>query len=114
MGKKGFKGMGGMPNMGNMMKQAQKMQKEVEEKQKEMNEKEFEVTAGGGVVTVKINGKKEVLAVNIKEDVVDPEDIETLEDLVMAAMNEAIRTADETVNKEMEKITGKMNMPGLF
>lgn len=113
MAKKGFKG-GGMPNMGNMMKQAQKMQKEMKEKQAELEEKEIETTAGGGAVKVTINGKKEILGMEIDRDVVDPEDVEMLQDLIMAAVNEAIRNAEDMMNKEMEKITGKMNMPGMF
>ena len=113
MGKKG-KGMGGMPNMNNMMKQAQKMQKEMKKKQEELEQQEFEASAGGGAVTVKITGKKEVVSIQINEDVVDPDDVEMLQDLIMAAVNEGIRTAEDTVNKEMEKVTGDMNMPGLF
>jgi len=113
MAKKGFKG-GGMPNMGNMMKQAQKMQKEMKEKQEELEEKEIETTAGGGAVKVTINGKKEILGMEIDQDVVDPEDVEMLQDLIMAAVNEAIRNAEDMMNQEMEKITGKMNMPGMF
>jgi len=114
MAKKGFQGMGGMPNMNNMMKQVQQMQKKMEQMQDELNTKEFETSAGGGAVTVTINGKKEVLSIKIKPEVVDPEDVEMLEDLVLAAVNEAIRTADETVGREMSKVTGNMNLPGLF
>lgn len=114
MAKRGFPGMGGMPNMNNMMKQVQQMQKKMEQMQEELNAKEFETSAGGGAVTVTINGKKEVLAIKIKPEVVDPEDVEMLEDLVLAAVNEAIRTAEETVAKEMSKVTGNISLPGLF
>ncbi len=114
MARKGFQGMGGMPNMNNMMKQVQQMQKKMEQTQEELNNREFETSAGGGAVTVKINGKKEILTIDIKPEVVDPDDVEMLQDLVLAAVNEAIRTADEIVTKEMSKITGNMNLPGLF
>ena len=112
MAKGKFPGMGG-GNMGNMMKQMQKMQKQMEETQKEIEEKEIEVTAGGGAIKAVVNGKKELLSINIDESVVDPEDIEMLQDLVLAAVNEAIRKADEMMNKEMGKLTGGMNIPGL-
>lgn len=105
-------GMGG--NMGNMMKQVQKMQKQMTDMQGELNEKEYESSAGGGAVTVKANGKKEVVSIKIDKDVVDPDDVEMLEDLVLAATNEALRGAEEMVSKEMGKITGGMNIPGLF
>lgn len=112
MSKRGFPGMGG--NMGNMMKQMQKMQKQMEEMQKQLEETEVEAGAGGGAVSCKVNGKKEVLAITIDESVVDPEDVEMLQDLVMAAVNEALRKAEEMMNKEMSKLTGGMNIPGLF
>ena len=102
----GFPG-GMMPgNMNNLMKQAQKMQKQMEDTQAELQEKEYEATAGGGVVTVKINGNKEITSVKIAEEVVDPEDIEMLEDLVMAAANEALRKVDEVSQASMSKFTG--------
>ena len=102
----GFPG-GGIPGgMGNIMKQAQRMQRQMEEKQKEMETKEFEGTAGGGVVTVKLNGKREVLGVKLAEEVVDPEDIETLDDLVAAALGEALRKVEEASNASMEQLTG--------
>ncbi len=98
---------GGMPgNMNNLMKQAQRMQKQMEEKTKELEEKEWETSAGGGAVKVKISGKKEILAVTIDKDVVDPEDVEMLEDLVRAAVNEAIRTVEEETNAAMSTVTG--------
>lgn len=113
MARKGFPGMGG-GNMGNMMKQMQKMQKQMENMQGELEETEVEATAGGGAVSCKVNGKKEVLEIKIDKDVVDPEDVEMLQDLVMAAVNEAVRKADEMMEKEMKKVTGGMNIPGLF
>ncbi|SDY91351.1 hypothetical protein SAMN05660462_01209 [Proteiniborus ethanoligenes] len=111
MARGGFPGMG---NMGNMMKQVQKMQKQMAEMQKELEEREVEASAGGGAVTVKVNGKKEILAIEIDKDVVDPDDVEMLQDLIMAATNEALRNADDMVNREMQKVTGGMNIPGLF
>lgn len=89
------------------------MQKEMTSMQAELNEREFEASSGGGAVTVKANGKKEVVSISIDKDVVDPEDVEMLEDLVLAAANEALRGAEEMVSKEMGKITGGMNIPGL-
>lgn len=109
---RGFPGMGG--NMGNMMKQMQKMQKKMEEMQRQLEETELEASAGGGTVTCKVNGKKEVLNITIDESVVDPEDIEMLQDLVIAAVNEALRKVDEMMESEMRKLTGGMNIPGLF
>ncbi|MDF2548678.1 YbaB/EbfC family nucleoid-associated protein [Anaerosolibacter sp.] len=106
---------GGMPgNMNNMLKQVQKMQKQMEELQEELNQREVEASVGGGAVEVKANGKKEILAVTIKPEVVDPDDIEMLQDLIIAAANEALRKADEMVTREMGKVTGGMSMPGLF
>ena len=100
---------GGMPgNMNNLMKQAQKMQKQMEETTKALEEKEYEATAGGGVVKVKINGKKEVTEVHLDEEVVDKDDIEMLEDLIMAATNEAMRKIDEASQQSMSQITGAL------
>lgn len=107
-----FPGKGG-GNMGNMMKQMQKMQKQMEDMQKELEDKEVEASSGGGAVTAKVNGKKEVLDIEIDESVVDPEDVEMLEDLIIAAINEAMRKAEDMMNKEMKKITGGLNIPGL-
>ena len=105
---------GGMPgNMNNLMKQAQKMQRQMEEQQKEMEDKEFEATAGGGAVTVKVSGKKEVL-VKLSEEVVDPDDIEMLEDLIVAATNEALRKMEADNAKAMEALTGGLNLGGGF
>ena len=107
------KGVGGGPsNMQDMLRQAQKMQEEIQEKQAELEAREYEVSAGGGVVNVKINGKKEILGVKIAEEVVDPDDIETLEDLIVAAVNEAIGKVEADASTEMSKITGPMGMPG--
>lgn len=102
----GFPG-GGMPgNMANLMKQAQKMQKQMEEATRELEEKEITATAGGGAVEVTISGKKEVIKVKLAEEVVDPDDIEMLEDLIMAATNEALRQIEEYSTQSMSKITG--------
>lgn len=106
--------MRGMGNMQNMMKQMQKMQKKMAEAQEELGEKRIEGTAGGGMVTVIVSGHKEVLEVNIKEEVVDPEDIEMLQDLVLAATNDAIKKADELTNSTMGQFTKGMNLPGMF
>ena len=109
------KGMGGGPqNMQSMIKQAQKMQADMEALQEELGTREYEIKAGGGAVTVKINGKKENLSIKLDEAIVDPDDIETLEDTVVAAVNEAVRTVEDTNNEEMNKITGSISMPGLF
>ncbi len=104
---------GGMPgNMNNLMKQAQKMQEKMGKMQEELETKEFEAVAGGGVVKAVVSGKKELKSISIDPDAVDPDDVEMLEDLVVAAVNQALKTADETVNKEMSKLTGGLNMPG--
>lgn len=102
----GFPG-GGMPgNMNNLMKQAQRMQRQMEESQKELEEKEFTAKAGGGAVEVTVTGKKEITKVKLSEEVVDPDDIEMLEDLVMAAVNEALRMAEDANAEIMNKMTG--------
>ncbi len=111
-------GMGG-GNMASMLKQAQQMQQDMAAKQEELEAAEYEVSAGGGMVTVRINGKKELLSLDVKEDIVDPEDIETMTDIIMAAVNEAIRKVEDTASEEIGKITGQMGMgmpgmPGLF
>ena len=93
-------------NMSNLMKQAQKMQKQMEEQQKALQEKEFVATSGGGVVSVSVNGQKEVLKLTIEPEVVDPEDVETLEDLVVAALNEAFKQVDEEQASLVGKMTG--------
>lgn len=115
MARGGFPGFGGGGNMANLMKQAQKMQKDMEKLQEELQEKTVEATAGGGAITVVASGKKEIKEITIKPEVVDPDDVEMLQDLILAAVNEAIRKADEMVNGEMGKITGGLGgMPGLF
>ena len=109
------KGMGGGPqNMQAMIRQAQKMQEDMAAKQEELNSREYDISAGGGVVNVKINGKKEILAIDLKPEIVDPDDIETLSDILVAAVNEAIKRVEDTNNAELNKITGSMSMPGLF
>ncbi len=99
---------------GNMQAMVKKMQEDMAAMQADLEAREYEVSAGGGVVGVKINGKKEVLSVKIAEEIVDPDDIETLEDLVVAAVNEAIKTVENDAQGEMSKLTGGMNIPGLF
>jgi len=109
------KGMGGGPtNMQGMIKQAQKMQEEMEAKQAELDAREYEIKAGGGAVTVKINGKLEVLSIDMTPEVVDPDDIETLADILVAGVNEAIKKVTAANNEEMGKITGGLNVPGMF
>lgn len=109
------KGMSGGPqNMAGMLRQAQKMQEQMTALQEELDAREYDVQAGGGAVSVKINGKKEILSINISPDIVDPDDIETLTDVLTAAFNEAIKRVEDTNQKEMSAITGSLNMPGLF
>ncbi|HIU48481.1 MAG TPA: YbaB/EbfC family nucleoid-associated protein [Candidatus Avimonoglobus intestinipullorum] len=117
MGKyKGFQGSGmnTNKNMNSVMKQAQKMQEEMERVQAELEDKTVEATAGGGVIEVVANGKKELVSIKIKPEAVDPDDVETLEDLVMAAVNEAIKKADDMMTEGMSAVTGGINIPGLF
>jgi DNA-binding YbaB/EbfC family protein len=114
MAKKGFPGMMPGGNMNNLLKQAQKMQEEMQKAQKELETKEIEASVGGGAVTVKVNGKKELIDITIKPEVVDPDDIEMLQDLVLSAVNEALRSIDEMTSSQMGKLTGGMNIPGLF
>lgn len=116
MAKGGFP-RGGMPggaNMNQMLKQAKKMQEQMMKMQEEMEGKVYETTAGGGAVSVKVNGKREIQKISLKPEVVDPDDIEMLEDLITAAVNEALRTVDESSADEMSKLTGGLNIPGLF
>ncbi len=117
MGKyKGFHGAGmnANKNVGSVIKQAQKMQEEMERIQGEVEEKTVEAASGGGAVEVRANGKKEILSIKIKPEAVDPDDVETLEDLVMVAVNEAIKKADEMMTESMSAVTGGINIPGLF
>ena len=111
MARGGFPGMG---NMNNLMRQAKKMQEQMLKMQEELEEKTVEASAGGGVVTVVANGKKEIVEITIDPSVVDPDDVEMLQDLIMAAANEALRQAEEMIQNEMSKITGGMGLPGLF
>ncbi|MFD3450477.1 YbaB/EbfC family nucleoid-associated protein [Microbacteriaceae bacterium 4G12] len=104
--------MRGMGNMNNMMKQMQKMQKQMQQAQEELVQKTVVGTAGGGMVTVVANGNKQILEVNIKEEVVDPEDIEMLQDLVLAATNDALKKIDELTSATMGQFTKGMNLPG--
>lgn len=103
-----------MKNMGNMMKQMQKMQKQMQKAQEELKDKTVQGTAGGGMVTITLNGQKELIDVQIQPDAVDPDDVEMLQDLIVAAMNEAMKQADELIQQDMGKFTGGMNVPGLF
>ena len=105
---------GGMGNMNAMLQQAQKMQEDMANLQAELEERTYEVSAGGGAVTVKINGKKQIESLDIAPEIVDPDDIETLSDILVAAMNEAIKRVEETNNAELSAITGPMSLPGLF
>lgn len=109
-GYNGFGGFGG--NMGNLVKQAQKMQKDMEKKQEELATKVVETTVGGGAVYVKANGKKEILEVKIKPEVLDPDDVEMLQDLIIVAVNEVIKKAEDMYTSELGKITGGLS--GLF
>ena len=105
------------PSMNEMLRQAQKMQEDMQKKQAELEEKEYEVSAGGGVVKVKINGRREILSIDIAPEIVDPDDIETLSDIMVAAVNEAIKKVNNDSDAEMQKLTGAMGgfgMPGLF
>lgn len=106
-------GGGGQANMQKQMQQVQQMQREMERIQAELEEKEVEATAGGGAISITVNGKKELVKVAIKPEVVDPEDVEMLEDLILAAANEALRQVDEMSQNEMGKLTGGLNLPGL-
>ena len=114
MARGGFPGMMGGANMQQLARQAQKLQQQMTKMQEELDAREFEATSGGGMVTAKVNGKRELLALTIKPEAVDPDEGEMLEDMVMAAVNEALRTAADTAEREMGKLTGGMNMPGLF
>ncbi|GMK42445.1 nucleoid-associated protein [Paenibacillus sp. CCS19] len=103
-----------MTNMQHMMKQVKKMQEQMLKAQEQLGTKTIEGTAGGGVVTVQVNGHKQILSINIKPEVVDPEDIEMLQDLVMTAVNDALAKAEELANEDMSKYTGGLKIPGLF
>lgn len=108
------KGMGGGPqNMQSMIRQAQKMQEDIEAKKAELEEKEYVVTSGGGMVEITLKGSHEVKTIGLNPEVVDPEDVEMLEDMLVAAFNEAIRQINEESERELEKVTGGLNIPGL-
>lgn len=110
---KGMPPMGG-GNMNNLLKQAQRLQKQMEDTKAEIEARNVEATAGGGAVKAVVNGKKQLIDIEIKREVVDPDDVEMLQDLIMAAINEAINKAEQMMNEEMAKLTGGFNMPGLF
>jgi len=115
----GFGGGGGMPNMGNLMKQAQKMQEDMAKAQEALEGMTVDATSGGGAVSVVVTGKKQIQEITIKPEVVDPDDIEMLQDLILAAVNEALRKADELNESEIGKVTGGLGglgggLPGLF
>ena len=114
MAKGGFRGMPGGMNQAAMMKQAQKMQQEMLRMQEEMENKTYIATAGGGMVTAEVNGKHQVVNLTIKEEAVDPDDVEMLQDMVIAAVNEALRTAEADAANNMSRLTGGLNLGGLF
>ena len=101
-------------NMQQLARQAQKLQKQMAKKQEEIEAREFEATAGGGMATAKVNGKKELISLTIKPEAVDPDDVEMLQDLVVAAVNEALRAAGDAMEQELGRMTGGLSMPGLF
>lgn len=113
MARGGFPGMGG-GNMNNLIKQAQKFQKQMEDMQKDLENKEFTATVGGGAVSATVDGKKTITDIKIKPEVVDPDDVEMLQDLILSACNEALKKAEEETSGEMKKLTGGMNLPGMF
>ncbi len=114
MAKGGFRGMPGGMNQAAMMKQAQKMQQEMLRMQEEMENKSYSASAGGGMVTASVNGKHELVSLEINPEAVDPEDVEMLQDMVIAAVNEAMRTADVDSANNMSRLTGGLNLGGLF
>ena len=101
-------------NMQQLARQAQKLQQQMTKMQEELEAREYEASAGGGMVAVKVSGKKEIIDLQIKPEAVDPDDVEMLQDMVLAAVNEALRTASDTMEREMGKLTGGLSMPGLF
>ncbi len=103
------------PSMNEMLRQAQKMQEDMQAKQAELEAKEYEVSAGGGVLKIKINGKREILSIDIAPEIVDPDDIETLSDIIVAGVNEAIKKVNSDADEEMQKVTGPLGgIPGMF
>ena len=113
MARNQFGGFGG-PNMQQLMRQAQKMQQQMEQAQADLETKEYEASAGGGAVTCKVNGKREIVSLTIKPEAVDPEDVEMLQDMIVAAVNEAMRKAEADQSANMAKLTGGLNLGGLF
>ena len=113
-GKSPKAGGGGGGNMQKQIQQVQAMQRKMEQVQAELEEKEVEATAGGGAVCIKVNGKHEITSIVLKPEIVDPDDIEMLQDLIMVATNEAMRQMEELSSNEMGKVTGGLNIPGLF
>ena len=105
--------MKGTPNMGNLLKQVQQFQSKMSKLQDELGEKTIEASSGGGMVTVVANGKQEILSIKIDPEVIDPEDVEMLQDLIMAAINDALSRAKSMVNEEMGKLTGGLNLPNI-
>jgi hypothetical protein len=101
------------PNMNKMMKEARKVQEQIVQMQEELRQREMVVTSGGGAVTVRVNGKQEILSLKIAPEAVDPDDVEMLEDMIIAAVNEAVKQSQDMVSAEMAKITGGFNIPGL-
>lgn len=108
------KGSGGAQNMNQMIRQAQKMQDQITELQADIEEREFTASSGGGAVEVTLSGKKEIKSLTLKPEVVDPEDIEMLQDLIISAVNEAVNNIETTTESEMSKITGGVSIPGMF
>lgn len=109
---KGMPMMGG--NMNNLLRQAQKLQKQMEEKRVELEKRTVEASSGGGAVTAVASGKKELIEIKIKPEAVDPDDVEMLQDLILTAVNEALKKAEDMSAQEMAKLTGGMNIPGMF
>ncbi len=114
MARNNFRGMPGGMNQAAMMKQAQKMQQEMLRMQEEMENKTYSAAAGGGMVTATVSGKHQLVGIEIKPEAVDPDDVEMLQDMVIAAVNEAMRTADTDASNNMSKLTGGLNLGGLF
>ena len=104
----------GMGPMGNLVKQAQKMQAKIQQLQEELGDNTVTAAAGGGMVSVEANGRQEIVSIKLEKEVVDPDDLDMLQDLILAAVNEALKKSQEMVSSEMQKITGGMNIPGLF
>jgi DNA-binding YbaB/EbfC family protein len=105
--------MKGIPNMANLMKQAQKFQSQIAKLQEELGDKTIEASAGGGMVTVVVNGRQEILSINIEPEVIDPDDVEMLQDLILAAVNDGLTRAKDMVNEEMGKLTKGLNIPNI-